>query len=69
MYNSYYSDWDVYVHSNQPDETVTVTGAGTSATWHTNSSGYADVYLHAGSGAAGKRVTARVGGATCSTTL
>jgi hypothetical protein len=68
-YNSYYSDWDVYVYSNQPDQTVTVTGAGTSATWHTNSSGYADVYLHASGGAAGQRVTVRVGGATCSTVL
>jgi hypothetical protein len=60
----------VYVNSNQPDETVTVTDtAGHSASWHTNSSGYADVYFHAGSDAAVQTVTAHVGGASCSTTL
>jgi hypothetical protein len=69
-YNSTYHDYDVYVNSNQPDETVTVTdSAGHSDSWHTDSSGYADVYFHAGSDALGKTVTARVGGASCSTTL
>lgn len=69
QYNSQYSDYDVYVHSNQPDQTVTVTGAGTSASWYTDDSGYADVYFHAGSSSAGDRITVHVGGATCSTTL
>lgn len=33
-------------HSNQPDQTVTVTDAyGHSDTWHTDASGYADVYF------------------------
>lgn len=69
-YDSAYTDYDVYVHSDQPDRTVTVTGAGgRSATWHTNSSGYADVYFHASRSAAGARITVRVGAATCSTTL
>ena len=69
QYSATYHDYDVYVHSNQPDATVTVTGAGTSATWHTDTSGYADVYFKAGPSAAGQTVTVRVGAATCSTTL
>ncbi len=70
QYSSRYNDYDVYVHSNQPDKTVTVTGSGgQSASWHTDSSGYADVFFHAGRSAAGEAITVRVGGATCSTTL
>jgi hypothetical protein len=70
QYNSRYDDYDVYVHSNQPDQTVTVSGSGgETASWHTDASGYADVYFHAGSSAAGERVNVRVGTATCSTTL
>ena len=70
QYDSYYGDYDVYVHSNQPDQTVTVTGAGgQSASWHTDSSGYADVYFHAGRSATGERITVRAGAARCSTTL
>jgi hypothetical protein len=70
QYDSRYGDYDVYVHSNQPDTTVTVTGpGGQSATWHTDSSGYADVYFKASRSAAGEAVTVRVGSATCSTTL
>lgn len=69
QYSSTYHDYDVYVHSNQPDTTVTVTGAGTSASWSTDGSGYADVYFKAGPSAAGDSVTVRVGAATCSTTL
>src|SRR5262249_10481489 len=69
-YNSEHSDYDVYVHSNQPDRSVTVTdAAGASDSWHTDKSGYADVYFHAGSGATGQRITARVGPASCSTRL
>jgi hypothetical protein len=69
-YNSRYGDYDVYVHSNQPDETVTVSdSAGDSHSWHTDSSGYADVYLRVTGGGSGREVTARVGGASCSTTL
>jgi hypothetical protein len=70
QYSSRYSDYDVYVHSNQPDRSVTVNGpGGQSASWHTDGSGYADVYFHAGQSAAGERVTVRVGAASCSTTL
>ena len=70
QYSSRYNDYDVYVYSNQPDQTVTVTGSdGNSASWHTDSSGYADVYFHAGQSAAGEAVTVRVGAATCSTVL
>jgi hypothetical protein len=69
-YNSRYNDFDVYVHSNQPDQTVRVTTNETpSASWHTDSTGYADVYLKAPRYAAGQRVTATVGGASCSSTL
>jgi hypothetical protein len=68
-YSSRYSDYDVYVHSNQQDQTVTVTGAGTSASWYTDHSGYADVYFHAGPSATGDRVTVEVGEANCSAAL
>ncbi|HET6965208.1 MAG TPA: hypothetical protein VFH58_10585 [Acidimicrobiales bacterium] len=69
-YSSRYGDWDVYVHSNQPSQAVTVTASGgATATYHTNSSGYADVYLHAPQSASGQSVTVTVGSATCSTTL
>jgi hypothetical protein len=69
-YSSEYHDFDVFVHSNQPDQTVTVTTSGAAvATWHTDSSGYADVYLRASSSAVGQPVTATVGGASCSGTL
>ena len=68
-YSSSYNDYDVYVHSNQPDQTVTVTDAeGHTDSWHTDASGYADVYFKSG-GYKGRRITARVGQASCSTTL
>lgn len=70
QYSSRHEDYDVYVHSNQPDDTVTVTaGGGRTASWHTDSSGYADVFFDAGRSAAGERITVRVGAATCSTAL
>ena len=65
-YDATYGDYDIYVHSNQPDRTVTATASnGASRSWHTDSSGYADVYLDAG---AGDTVKVTVGAATCSTT-
>jgi hypothetical protein len=68
-YNTTYSDYDVYVHSNQPDRRVMVTGANRgSASWYTDSTGYADVYFHAPAGSA-ERVTAHIGAAACSTFL
>lgn len=69
-YSSAYDDWDVYVHSNQPRAAATVTdSSGTTASYHTDASGYADVYLKAPASAAGQRVTVRVGQATCTATL
>jgi hypothetical protein len=69
-YNSDYRDYDVYVRSNQRDETVTVTDAeGHTDTWHTDGSGHADVYFKSGGSAPGRQITARVGPASCSTTL
>jgi hypothetical protein len=69
-YNSRYGDWDVYVHSNQPNQPVTVTtSGGATASWHTDSGGYADVYLHAPPSAAGQPATVTAGQATCTTTL
>jgi hypothetical protein len=69
-YSPSYRDYDIYVHSNQPDREVTVTDtAGDAHSWHTDSAGYADVYLRVSGSAAGQRVTARIGAATCVTTL
>jgi hypothetical protein len=68
-YDASYDDYDVYVHSNQPDDAVTVTGDGRSASWHTDASGYADVYFHAPASAAGDRITVAVGSARCTTAL
>jgi hypothetical protein len=69
-YSSRYHDYDVYVHSNRPDATVTVTdAAGRTRTWHTDSSGYADVYFRAPADAAGEQITAHVAGAACQATL
>lgn len=69
-YSSAYNDYDVYVHSNQPDQTVMVTdGEGHTDSWHTDASGYADVYFKSGGYAPRRRIIARVGQANCSTTL
>jgi hypothetical protein len=69
-WSSRYGDYDVYVHSNEPDRSLTVTAPdGASASWHTDSAGYADVFLHDGASAAGERITVRVGGATCHAAL
>lgn len=68
-WNSNYDDYDVYVSSNQPDTRATVTGDGTTASYYTNSSGYADVYFHASKAAAGERITVRVGAARCQAAL
>jgi hypothetical protein len=69
-FSSHYNDYNVYVHSNQPDQSVTVSDAyGHSDTWHTDASGDADVYFKSGGYASGRRITARVGGASCSGSL
>jgi hypothetical protein len=63
-YNSQYADWDVYVHSNQPDTTVTASSGNYSRRWHTDASGYADVYLRGP--APGQTIRVTVGTASCS---
>ena len=64
-YNASYRDYDIYVHSNQPDRTVTASASnGASHSYRTDSSGYADVYLDA---ASGDTVRVTVGAASCST--
>jgi hypothetical protein len=69
-YNASYRDYDVYVHSNQPDQTVQITtSGGESASWHTDANGYADVYLHVAGEPTGQRLVATVGAASCSTTF
>jgi hypothetical protein len=63
-YNARYGDYDIYVHSNQPDRTVTAAASnGASHSYRTDSSGYADVYLYASSG---DTVRVTVGAASCS---
>jgi len=65
-YNATYGDYDVYVHSNQPDTAVTATASnGASHSYYTDGSGYADVYLRA---AGGDTVGVQVGAASCTTT-
>ena len=68
-WNSSYGDYDVYVNSNEPDTNARVTGDGKTASYYTNSSGYADVYFHANQAAAGDLISVSVGPATCHTTL
>jgi hypothetical protein len=68
-WNSQYDDYDVYIHSNQPDQDATVTGAGRAASYFTDGSGYADVYFYASRSAAGDHINVQVGSARCSTTL
>jgi hypothetical protein len=65
-YSSYYGDWDVYVHSNQPNSPVTASSGGYSHSWHTDSSGYADVYLRGP--APGQAIDVTAGSAHCRTT-
>ena len=65
-YSAEYGDYDIYVHSNQPDRKVTATASnGASHSYWTDSTGYADVYLYAGRG---DTVKVTVGSAACSTT-
>ena len=65
VYNASDHENNVYVHSNQPDRTVTATASnGAAHSYRTDSSGYADVYLHA---ASGDTVKVTVGAASCST--
>lgn len=68
-WNTQYDDYDVYVHSNQPNQYASVTGAGQTDGYETDDSGYADVYFYASSSDAGDEITVHVGSAHCSSTL
>lgn len=68
-WNNQYDNYDVYIHSNQPDRWAAVTGAGKTAGYDTNGSGYADVYFYASQHDAGDQINVQVGSARCSTTL
>lgn len=64
--DGYPGDYEVYVHSNQPDTKAAASDAGDTWSEHTDSSGYADIRLYHTS--PGMTITVTVGGATCSTT-
>lgn len=68
-WNNQYDDYDVLVHSNEPNKYATVTGAGKTAGYETDGSGYADVYFYASRSDAGDDINVQVGSARCSTTL
>jgi hypothetical protein len=68
-WNRQYYDYDVYVHSNQPNQRASVTGGGHTASYYTNNSGYADVYFYASQSDAGERINVHVGAASCSAVL
>jgi phosphatidylserine/phosphatidylglycerophosphate/cardiolipin synthase-like enzyme len=64
--DGYAGDYDVYVHSNQPDEKATAADAGDTYSYDTDASGYAVIYLWNTS--PGEQIRVTVAGATCSTT-
>jgi hypothetical protein len=64
-YSSRYADWDVIVHSNQPDTSVVASSGSYAHSWHTDAGGYADVYLRGPS--PGQTITVTVGAAHCTT--
>jgi phosphatidylserine/phosphatidylglycerophosphate/cardiolipin synthase-like enzyme len=64
--DGYPGDYNVYVHSNQPDQKATASDSGDTHSYNTDSSGYAVIYLW--NTAPGETITVTVGGATCSAT-
>ncbi|MGH9169587.1 MAG: phospholipase D-like domain-containing protein [Acidimicrobiales bacterium] len=64
--DGYSGDYDVDVHSNQPDKTATASDAGDTYSYETDSSGYAEIRLWDTS--AGELITVTVGAARCTTT-
>ncbi|MGO9197356.1 MAG: phospholipase D-like domain-containing protein [Acidimicrobiales bacterium] len=64
--DGYAGDYDVYVHSNQPDQKATASDSGDTHSYYTNGSGYAVIYLW--NTTPGEAITVTVGGARCSTT-
>jgi phosphatidylserine/phosphatidylglycerophosphate/cardiolipin synthase-like enzyme len=61
--DGYSGDYDVYVHSNQPDEKATASDAGDTYSYDTDASGYAVIYLWNTS--PGEAISVTVGGAMC----
>ncbi len=64
--DNYPGDYEVYVHSNQPDAKATASDAGDTWSEYTDSVGYADIRLYHTS--PGMTITVNVGAASCSTT-
>jgi phosphatidylserine/phosphatidylglycerophosphate/cardiolipin synthase-like enzyme len=64
--DGYKGDYNVYVHSNQPDQKATASDAGDTYSYDTDGSGYAVIYLWDTS--PGEVISVTVGEATCSTT-
>jgi hypothetical protein len=65
--DGYSGDYEIYIHSNQPDREATASDAGDTWSHETDGSGYVDIRLfHTGPG---ESVTVTVGGASCSTTV
>ncbi|MHB8438588.1 MAG: hypothetical protein ACYDD4_05425 [Acidimicrobiales bacterium] len=64
--DGYSGDYEVYVHSNQPNQEATASDAGDTWSDKTDGSGYVDIRLYHTS--PGMKVTVTVGAASCSTT-
>jgi cardiolipin synthase len=67
-WDSSYRDWNVYVQGPAAVD-ATASADGHSASYHTNSSGYADIYLDAPEAAAGDELKVTAGSASCTGTL
>jgi hypothetical protein len=65
-HDGYAGDYDVTIHSNQPNTTATASDATDSWSTKTNSTGYAKILLYFTS--AGEKISVTVGPASCSTT-
>lgn len=63
--DGYSGDYQVYVHSNQPEAKATASDAGDTWSEYTDSSGYADIRLYRTS--PGMTISVTVGTASCST--
>jgi hypothetical protein len=65
VYNAYYDENNVYVHSNQPYTDATASADGYSWSYETNGNGYALIYLNGPP--PGAETTVTVGAAVCYT--
>jgi cardiolipin synthase A/B len=65
VYNASYNENNVYVHSNQPNQSATATADGYSHSYQTDGSGYALIYLNGPP--PGAQITVTVGSARCTT--